>query len=323
MARSQNDLAVLITEDFRDFDYMFDRDHLISTLSRECPQLKVYPSPKDLEPLEWAQNPLHLNPLDLAHGDVREWAIAKPASWRRSFDEWLKTDAADYPEESPVLVNIGRPVFQWPMGYESAPFQKAFGRILQYRKDARELAAETLYELSQEFSVNLDPAQGLFQHAFYGAHLRTAKDAKDAHWPGYEAQSLIYLSQAEQKALSIIYVSSGSATDVERFTQDAAVRNIQVIDKASLLKGDSLERLQNMTWDQQGIVDYEVLLKCSSFGGISPSSFSWNVALRRNILSSLSSQQAMSSGPYSLSDEFSVIYGSPGDASVISNAMWP
>ena len=323
MARSQDDLAVLITEDFRDFDYIFDRAHLISTLKEECPKLKVYAGPKDLEPLEWAQKSLELNPVSLANGNTREWALADPSTWRASFDEWLENNAAEYSEESPVLVNIGRPVFQWPMSYETPPFRKAFGRILQYQLDARDLAAETLYELSQQFNLGLDPAQGLFRNAFFGAHLRTAKDAHDAHWPGYEAQSLVYLMQAEQNALSVIYVSSGSESDAERFVQDAAIKNMHVTDKESLLKGKSLERLQNMTWDQQGIIDYEVLLKSSSFGGISQSSFSWNIGLRRNVLSIFNDLEAMTVGPHSLSDEYSQVYGAPGASAVISLAMWP
>ena len=325
MARSQDNVAVLITEDIRDLDYLFDKVHLISTLEQHCPQLKVYSGPKELETYEWAQSSLDLNPIELAYGDVRQWAIADPSVWRPNFDKWLmeNSTASEHSAEHPVLINIGRPVFAWPMSYETAAFRNVFGRILPFRRDARDLAAEALYELSQRYSLNLDPADPFFQRAFFGAHLRTAMDALVANWPGYDAQAWGYLEQAELNALFVIYVSSGSESDVKRFAEDAATRNIQVAEKSSLLKGESLMRLQNMTWDQQGIVDYEVLLKCSNFGGISQSSFSWNIAVRRNVLSVLDSSEAMSNGPQSLSDEFSQVYGAIGDSSVISIAIWP
>jgi hypothetical protein len=37
-----------------------------------------------------------------------------------------------------------------------------------------------------------------------------------------------------------------------------------------------------LTWDQQGLVDYEVLKRCSKFSGIVKSSFAFNIAMTRS-----------------------------------------
>jgi len=48
--------------------------------------------------------------------------------------------------------------------------------------------------------------------------------------------------------------------------------------------GADLDELNALSWDQQTLVDYEVLLKCSRFGGFTKSSYSWDIAIRRNLV---------------------------------------
>ena len=42
--------------------------------------------------------------------------------------------------------------------------------------------------------------------------------------------------------------------------------------------------LERLTLDQQDLVDYEVLLRASRFGGTWPTSLGWSVAMRRHIV---------------------------------------
>lgn len=67
------------------------------------------------------------------------------------------------------------------------------------------------------------------------------------------------------------------------------------------------------------LVDMEVLLRSSVFGGIVQSSFSWQIAVRRHLLSG---REGYLGGPHALEDEFSVVYGT-GDVGYFGAAMWP
>lgn len=91
---------------------------------------------------------------------------------------------------------------------------------------------------------------------------------------------------AQNRPLPAIYVASGNLTSIDLFaTQLAEVSPAAVVTKHTLLAGDDLAALESLTWDQQGLVDYLVLLKSSQFLGMCHSSFTWGiVAGRRAIL---------------------------------------
>jgi hypothetical protein len=40
--------------------------------------------------------------------------------------------------------------------------------------------------------------------------------------------------------------------------------------------------MEEMTWDQLALVDYEILIRSNVFGGTWESSFAWNIAVRRH-----------------------------------------
>jgi len=90
--------------------------------------------------------------------------------------------------------------------------------------------------------------------------------------------------------------------------------------KLQLLHGDDLELLQSLSWDQQGLVDFLVMLKSSSFAGIEQSSFAWNIALKRHILSQ--DANYLNNGE-ALQDEYSMLLGEVGASSFIGESMWP
>jgi hypothetical protein len=54
-----------------------------------------------------------------------------------------------------------------------------------------------------------------------------------------------------------------------------------VTHKFELLKGQDREELEKLKWDQRALVDFLVLIKAQEFAGVGHSSFSWNVALKR------------------------------------------
>lgn len=65
-------------------------------------------------------------------------------------------------------------------------FANSFGQFLTFRRDVRRLAATVLYELSQKFSLDLDPSQAVNKNGFLGLHLRTSADAVKVKYPFQE-----------------------------------------------------------------------------------------------------------------------------------------
>lgn len=70
-----------------------------------------------------------------------------------------------------------------------------------------------------------------------------------------------------------------------KFTAKAhQVHNIKVIHKDDLLSSaEERATLADMTWDQHGALDWEVLSRASYFSGPVFSSFAWNIAIRRHV----------------------------------------
>lgn len=114
---------------------------------------------------------------------------------------------------------------------------------------------------------------------FLGIHLRTESDTLE-NWPSYSLQIDGYMAAAESLGYreTMAYLDTGNQTEAAASRLQLTVRS-----KEPLLQGKDLEALQNLTWDQQALVDFVVLLKCDYFVGVSPSSFSVNVALKRHL----------------------------------------
>ncbi|KAK1963388.1 hypothetical protein LY78DRAFT_671916 [Colletotrichum sublineola] len=102
-------------------------------------------------------------------------------------------------------------------------------------------------------------------------------------------QTAEYLEQAVSANPSLVYTANGDATQIETFKTEAEPKSITVLTKHDLLGGENgLEKLQG---DQQALVDFLVLLSASQFSGAACSSFSWNVALKRQLLAQSSKEQ--------------------------------
>jgi hypothetical protein len=324
IARSETDLRALTTNTIVDLSHLFDYDHFIMSLKEGCPQMRIYNHRNDLYNLPSTAKPLELVPQDLSRDFVHETVLAHPSEWRKNFDEWVDSETTPLFRNHPILVDLNTPLFQFPLSYDKSTFVQNFGRILRPRPDTTRLAATLLFELSRKFSVNLGPGEGITPRAFMGAHLRTDVDAIAAGWPGYDTQATIYINQALSANLSTIYVTSGNPADVTKFRKQAALKSLNVTTKHDLLSGGELEELKRLTWDQQALVDYEVLLRSSTFGGIAESSFAWNIALRRNKLSWKESKEYLNGeGGQTFEDGLSWLYGSPGGLTLCAYSMWP
>ncbi|KAG9237517.1 hypothetical protein BJ875DRAFT_149015 [Amylocarpus encephaloides] len=332
--RDEKDLTKLTTGNTLSFEYMFDRYHFHDALRRTCPRMITLDSvPKGLVPITVDTQDILKEGYEVDPEDIT--LLAEPSKWRGKFDTWLTNQNVHLNTTTSILIDLRTPLLRWPMAHDGPKFMQTFGRILRFPPDIRRLAATTTYTLSQKYLPKFSPGSGIPPDGYLGAHLRTAEDAIKAGWPSYEIQSAGYIAQAHAHNLSIIYVTSGSKDDMARFKADAfASHKLTTVTKQELLEGKDLEHLNSLTWDQQGLVDYEMLLRSSSFGGIDGSSFAWNIALRRHILSEegravggegmgLEGFLAGERGVSSVRDEFSDLRGEPGRNRFFGKGLWP
>jgi hypothetical protein len=186
-------------------------------------------------------------------------------------------------EGKKTVVNCERTL--WNFDTRSLPMglRRNFGQVLQVRPDVRALAAEVVKNLAERFDLPIDPRDAVPKGAFYGAHLRIEKDAESAGWlsnANFTSQTDAYIDQAVKHGLSVIYAASGDLEGLEHFKAKGMAHRpaVRVVTKMDLLEEGAMD---DLTWDQQALVDWEVLQRCSVFGGIVKSSFSFNVAMAR------------------------------------------
>jgi hypothetical protein len=283
------------------FGHFFDTAHFTSSLSAACPQMRVFSHINDLYDMPSTSPAIKINPLSFNHTVlIDKHILGNPGNWSLSFHQHLNyTHPVPPTAAKPLLVTLPKPLLEFPLTYDDPHFVPAFGRLLRFREDVRRLAAAVLFALSKKHDLDLtfNADNTIAPSAFYGAHLRTGVDAQAAGWTTYEVQSQNYLSEAIKYDLDVMYVASSNAADLARLA--AANMSIAIETKESLLgtvveadksmapaKGFEREwaELTTLGWDQQLLVDYEVLLRSTIFGGTWESSFSWNVAMRRHVI---------------------------------------
>ncbi|PBP21263.1 alternative oxidase [Diplocarpon rosae] len=336
------DLKDLTSGLTRPFSYMFDEEFFASSLAAACPQIEVIRSNLFHEPA----SKIAMTPRDLSPNRRLSRVMDFAPEWRTLFDKWLAETGAPGAEvgSSPIFVSIHPSWFEWPILYDDPKFIATFGRILRLDSTILQLAGTTLYALNDKYNLSLEagktgvPVRG----KFYGAHLRTASDAVAANFASYDEQSSAYLEEAAEKKLGTIYLASGSPPDIERFTVAAAERGINVTTKAMLLGedpvyADTLKAIESLTWDQQALIDFIILLRSSHFGGTWASSFAYNIAFKRHVAAGggtwLPSDLAREIGVttrseklkegHTFQDTVNTIFGARGQGLWFEMSMWP
>jgi len=334
-------------------EYLFDRPTFVRHLTAACPGMRLYDRAEDFPGYAQRAAP----PLDLV-GDQFEphrprEGLMFPREWRRFFDEWLAAQGLRPAADAPVQVQMQQAYLEYPVHDDGNAFVSEFGKILSFREDTRAVAAKVLLELRRQFALPIDPTRAVTPGVFYGAHLRLEKDALEA-WTVAEGWRFSQMDdQFEEQyqniacaGLSVVYVASGNQTVVKlfgeylsrRLAEDASLKregghadenrslpqNVTVVTKYELLTGRDRETLDKMTFDQQGLVDFLIMMKASEFMGVAHSSFPWTVALRRHELSKYS--QYANGDSDLLQDEYSVIMGMRSDYPYVDPfeyGLWP
>lgn len=297
--RSPDKLAELFMGEKRPFSYFFDEEHFRRSFMAACPMISISNATDDIpgferysEQLEHpgpARQPWDLiTPKNLGQrGGCDQRDLNRHADlFGHRFRDWLderqeKMGLPSVTASSPKLIRFNWGV-QWtyPVYRDGPEFVASFGGLLKFRADILELGRETVAAMDRL-------ARGS-EGSFIGMHLRTENDALSG-WPSFEEQSRAYLSKAEGLSAgpNHAYLATGNASEAARLTSLALQEGLTVLTKHELLAGPDNEelrtRLDSLSWDQQALVDFVVLLQAEYFLGVSPSSFSMNVALKRHL----------------------------------------
>jgi hypothetical protein len=324
--RSEDDLANIFTTGFQPFEYFFDKAHFIHALNTSCPQMKVFDTVEEIPNAASVLKIEEFYPKDLnidldgcdGRGVNRHLDFFRP-----KFHAWLETTRRKPTAEAPVTIRFKwATFFEWPIYRDGPEFASTFGDILRIRKDLQELAAKTLSAMSKFAGV--EPHPPTLDAPYLGVHLRTESDSL-GFWPNFEEQSNGYLQQSQKLGLKYAYLACGDAKEARRFTDKARNQTmpLHVATKMTLLQGEDYQRLTNMSWDQQALVDFLVLSKSTHFTGCSFSSFTMNIAFKRHLMTGgLNTRQWKSPG-----DQFSTLIGRfeswYGDWMFMYECMWP
>lgn len=312
--RNEENLADLFKAPKRPFSYFFDEAHFRQSLRSACPRIAVYDRVVDVPGLnvpDWQMGragPEHITPnhFGLRGGcdarDLDRHADIFGARFRaflRAKEE--RSGLGPVSAENPKLVRMNWGV-QWnyPVYRDGPEFVATFGGLLRFRADILELGRRTIAAMDEtaaggrpvvgvEVAVGAEvKVQGMGRGSgFIGVHLRTEDDALGT-WPSFERQTTAYLASAAtlNPPARYVYLATGNASEAATFASLAiSQKAVRVVTKHELLSGFSglLEQLDALSWDQQALVDFVVLLQAGYFLGVSPSSFSLNVALKRHL----------------------------------------
>ncbi|QIW95270.1 hypothetical protein AMS68_000788 [Peltaster fructicola] len=263
------------------FDTFFDEQWFLYTMQEACPKLSIYNfEVHHLDTIDGIYTPRSRRVYAEAELDKK--------AYLKDLDQWLST-RSEYTQDNKTVVNYSRTLWEYDTRGMPPGVRRTMGQLLRINPTIRRLAAAVVQQLAERFEIHINPRDAMPQDAFFGAHLRTESDALAAGWlnapnTNFSAQTDAYIEQAVAHKLNVMFVASGNASDLQRFKEKAAAYNppLSVTSKLDLLSSAQLDELQALTWDQQALVDYEVLQRCSVFGGFVRSSFSYNIALTRN-----------------------------------------
>ncbi|KAI1208011.1 uncharacterized protein F4807DRAFT_161986 [Annulohypoxylon truncatum] len=303
-ARSASDLDNLFRES-QPFEYMFDEAHFRRAMADACPRIAVYGDVGDvLGAREKAQREGRSVERIVERVTPKHFGGSRAGCDQRdpnrytdqfgaAFREWVRSSAAERgwapanDVDNPRLIRLSWGVlWDWPVYRDGQEFAATFGGLLKIRDDILDLA-DTIVALMKMIATATKGTETVAGQSFLGVHLRSEADALP-QWPSFDNQTKNYLREAASQGYQgrVAYLASGNETEAEKFRKEAmATLQLGVRSKFDLLENHDEERakLKELSWDQQALVDFVVLLNCDYFVGVSPSSFSINVALKRHL----------------------------------------
>ncbi|KAK4120304.1 hypothetical protein N657DRAFT_649372 [Parathielavia appendiculata] len=284
--RSEKDLSNLMLG-HRGFDYFFDETHFRQSLRAACPEFTLHNSTDDIPFAPVPFKAEQITPRDLGkRGGCDKRELNKHTGrFDKQFWAHINSTADEFklPPPSlqhPRIIRFNWGVqWDWPVFRDGPEFVATYGGLLRFRQDILDLGHRTAGYMRR------CAARHGGSRYFAGFHLRTENDAL-SRWPKFDEQSGAYLERASAMSFKAAYLATGNKTEARKLTDAASAQHgMAVFTKHELLKEHpaDLQALESLTWDQQALIDFIVLLECDYFFGVSPSSFSMNVALKRHL----------------------------------------
>ncbi|KAI1134437.1 hypothetical protein F5Y05DRAFT_398825 [Hypoxylon sp. FL0543] len=281
--RNETDLADLFT-DYLPFSYMFDEKHFKDVFADNCPQVTIYDDVKDIPGVGSKPKIEHITPKKFGNREGCDFKDQNRHTDRFGdrFRRWLndpKTGQSPPSQDHPRLIRFNWGVlWDWQIYRDGPEFANTFGSILRFNDQLLRLGKKTLERMRAYAKAN-----GVKDGRFLGVHLRTESDAL-GFWPTYNTQTEAYLKQATKRGFEVAYIATGDPLEAENFAGAAIeMAQMRVVSKADLLEDEDLEELESLSWDQQGLIDFIVLLGSDFFVGAMPSSFSVYMAMKRHL----------------------------------------
>lgn len=272
---------------YHTYDEWFDQEHLISSMAKACPRMKIR-HPDDHLPIA------HQWYMDIS--TAPEFKRLNGHFWvGRPFKSWFDSELSrlrfvDFNTPKTDTEGQGQPGGATIIGITSQFLlfritDDATGRELALWNDLSHVIRfkEELRTITQRVLSHID-------RPFYGVHFRTEKDNI---WSPIENQLRVDLDALDQawgrygsprRRKPLVYLACGDQDQVDKFANAASDRGWTVTSKYDLLKDDpvALKKLTDLPFDFQRAVDMGVLLKSHFFVGTTGSAFSSTVANLRD-----------------------------------------
>ena len=127
------------------------------------------------------------------------------------------------------------------------------------------------------------PSSEKLPYNFFGLHLRVESDWTYVNGSLTEEHMIKQVFQHNTTKFPVLYTACGEATKLKQFKQLASKLGVVVVDKWDLIEAADRKRMDELWFDQLGILDFVVLRHAQFFWGFGGSSFSHALALWRHM----------------------------------------
>ena len=308
------------------FDHFFDFQFLNQSLSQSCPQMKVYRSIDDLWDVPSIQIPNHISLNSIHARLINTTVVYNTSALSQQIETYVNEMSPPKERTRPVRFHLDVTNWAFPMISSHPELRRHYGRILRIREDLRRLSAVATFNLAKRYQLDLDPRQGLREDSFVGVHLRTEEDAQYT-FPRFNEQASNLIDYIAGSGRQVVFVATGATKndDVTLLAGMAEKFNVTVVRKQDLLEGQDLQLLEDLTWDERALVDYEIMLRAGLMAGPAGSTFSWGVASRRARVAGTVGGGLVTNatGYVQWRDSRSALFGVNSKSLVLRDTVWP
>lgn len=278
------------------YDEWFDAQHLVSSMARACPKMKIrHPKEEGTPSMPIAKD------WSL---DISSAPGFRPLSgfyWvGRPFKAWFDEELLRlrFLDSTSPETKAGADKSATSKQVKGVTVLSIASQFLLFRitDDAtgRELALwndlSSLIRFKEAPRTITTQVLSLIDRPYIGVHFRTERDNI---WSSFENQLRVDLDALDKvwarygspgKEKPFVYLACGEESQIEKFAAAAALKGWTVTSKYGIAKNDpdTLKQLKELPFDFQGAVDMGIMLKSHFFLGITGSAFSSTMANMRD-----------------------------------------